>query len=125
LSRHLGEFFDKYLVSEALVWKLLLYYKSDTGKRQSQKSRTKKKQFKPFQWTEVKAALKHFAIERKEADWLKDIFSGGEGIRDEKSPRQLRNGYVHSISQHDLREIKERWYDLEVSMNRWLRLFSV
>ena len=104
----LGAFFDQYLISEALARKLQLYYQSDTGKSASEN----------IQLKQLNAAIQYFNINFSETD-ARALFLGGEGKNENKSARQLRNGYVHSLSQTD-REAIERNIK---TLNKLLRNF--
>jgi len=89
-----GEFISLYLLNEVFAKKLQNYYRIDNKKPELDKIQTQV----------LTASLKHFSLIFNESD-LKLIFKGGEGIVGKKSARQLRNGYLHSLSTTDKQEI--------------------
>lgn len=91
----LGAFLDLYFVAEVLARKVTSFYQDDTKKPSSDK----------IQVQQLSAAIRHFGITFPESD-IKTLFLGGEGLRGSKSARQLRNGYVHSLSVEDRAEIE-------------------
>lgn len=93
----LGEFIDRYFVAETVARKLSLYYQEDDNKTKSDR----------LQVQQLRAALSHFSIVFSEQD-VQALFAGGDGKRNTKSARQLRNGYVHSLSSGDRKEIEEK-----------------
>lgn len=54
-------------------------------------------------------------------DGLLFIFKGGEGKRGNKSARQLRNGYLHQLSESDRLEIIDKHPVFAEKMNRLLK----
>jgi hypothetical protein len=92
----LGAFLDRYLVAEALARKVVSYYQDDTKKPSSN----------AIQVQQLSAAIRHFGIIFSESD-TRTLFFGGEGLRGKKSARQLRNGYIHSLSAEDRVEIEQ------------------
>lgn len=52
------------------------------------------------------------------------IFKGDRGLRGQKSCRQLRNGYLHSLSNDDKLEIETRYTELEDYMKDWSTIFA-
>jgi hypothetical protein len=91
----LGAFLDRYFVAEVVARKVTAFYQDDTKKQCSDK----------VQIQQLGAAILHFGIIFPESD-LRTLFLGGEGLRGNKSARQLRNGYVHSLSVEDRSEIE-------------------
>lgn len=92
-----GQFLDVYLVSEVLIRRLIHYYVKDTSKIET----------KTFNIKQLKLALAHFDIPFIESK-INLLFGGGEGKRGEKTARQLRNGYIHSLSTMDYDEILKK-----------------
>ena len=90
-----GEFISVYIQSEVFAKKLQNYYRTDSKKTGKDE----------LQIQTLKAALRHFNISIPEAD-ISNLFIGGLGIRGSKSARQLRNGYLHSLSTEDKTEIE-------------------
>jgi hypothetical protein len=93
----LGMFLDRYFVAEVLARKILSFYQDDTGKTHSDK----------VQLQQLIAAISYFGIAASNID-IRTMFLGGDGRRATKSARQLRNGYVHSLSSADRNEIEDR-----------------
>jgi hypothetical protein len=48
----------------------------------------------------------------------------GEGKRGAKTCRQLRNGYLHSLSKKDKEEINSRFGELKGYMEKWINLLK-
>lgn len=89
-----GKFIGVYMQSEVFARKLQRYYYSDTNKNGGDE----------LNIHTLKAALKHFHLDISESD-IAVLFRGGSGVRGSKSARQLRNGYLHSLSDEDKNEI--------------------
>lgn len=64
-------------------------------------------------------ALEHFGL-HLEKDKLLFLFKGGEGKKGQKSARQLRNGYLHQLSEADKSEIIDKHSMLIAEMKRLL-----
>lgn len=89
-----GEFISLYIQSEIFAKKLQYYYRTDmkkTGKDE-------------LNISTLKAALKHFNLNTPDSD-ISDLFRGGLRKRGQKSARQLRNCYLHTLSVDDKKEI--------------------
>lgn len=111
----LGCFFDLFLVCEATARKLISYYKNENSKSENQF----------YSITEVRFALNFFSISvMANDDFVKYIFKSGNGLRGKKTCRQLRNDYIHNLSQFDRAEIESRNKDLIENMNKWIQLFQ-
>jgi len=95
----LGSFLDAYFVAEALAKKIQQFYQNDKNRPDSDKVETK----------QLAAAHRHFSIPMNEDD-IRSTFAGGPGTRGSKSARQLRNGYVHSLSPNDREEIEKNFH---------------
>lgn len=106
----LGEFVDLYLQCELLARKLIQYYKKDKDLSYSEND---------FNIADLKRALRHFRIFFSFDD-IQILFTGGKGKRNNKSARQLRNGFFHSLSAADKKEILEKGYFLCTVMNRFV-----
>jgi hypothetical protein len=65
-------------------------------------------------------ALEHFGLPLDQ-DILLSIFKGAEGKRGSKSARQLRNGYLHQLSEPDKLEIIDKHSLLVKEMKRFLK----
>lgn len=105
----LGMFFDHFLVSEALARKILMFYQDDTDKPRSEN----------IQVHQLIAAQKHFSIPFAETE-TKKIFLGGTGLRGSKSARQLRNGYIHSLSSPDRIEIESKSIEFSTLLGQFI-----
>lgn len=93
-----GTFIDNYIVCEATATKLVQFYKTD-------------KKFKssgPLRKDDIHDALVHFGIQINKLD-VGAVFTGGSGKKGTKSARQLRNGFLHSISESDRIEIEAKY----------------
>ena len=102
-----GLFLDNWLICEVLAKRLIMYHK--------QKKET------PNRWnyTQVSSALKYFGIDYDDQK-VEPAFKGGsKGKRGNKSARQLRNGYLHSLSENDKTEIETRSKELNVLLTYW------
>lgn len=106
-----GEFIDIYLQCEVMSRKLQSYYRSDTDKTGNN----------DLQIQVLEASLKHFSMDYKSID-INILFKGGVGARGNKSARQLRNGYLHSLSAEDKNEIIENASIFKLNMERFLLL---
>jgi hypothetical protein len=113
----LGEFFDKYLLCEALARKIIEY------KRNYSKKQGKSDKFETLNYTSIESALKFYKY-NSYINIIVKIFKSGDGIRDEKTPRQLRNGYFHNLSEEDRKEIETRSNDLISLMNDFINQFK-
>ena len=105
----LGAFLDLYFVAEVVARKIASFYQDDTNKPRYDK----------IQVLQLGAAIRHFKIIFPESD-IRTLFRGGEGLRGTKSARQLRNGYVHSLSAEDRIEIERRAPVLKDMLNRFI-----
>lgn len=90
----IGEFIGICIQSEVFARKLQHYYRTDTRNKGKDELRI----------DVLSKALEHFNIFHSE-DGLSDLFAGGKGYRGRKTARQLRNGYLHSLSPEDRKEI--------------------
>ena len=104
-----GEFIGLYLRCELFAIRLQHYYQTD---KQYKKGR--------LNTDMLSQALDHFDIPYDQ-DTLLSIFKGAEGKRGSKSARQLRNGYLHQLSEPDRLEIIEKHSTLKKEMNRVLK----
>lgn len=106
----LGAFLDRYFVAEVLARKVMSFYQDDTMKPGSDK----------IQVQQLSAAIGYFGIIFQESD-IRTLFLGGKGLRGSKSARQLRNGYVHSLSAEDRVEIERMTPLLKDMLNRFIK----
>ena len=107
-----GAFFDLWLICEVLAKKHIMYHK--------------KLQNPPTTWryTELTAALDSFMISF-DKEKVKPAFEGGnKGKRGRKTARQLRNGYIHTLSSNDRKEIELRFDYLERLLTYWKEKLS-
>lgn len=110
-SSTVGQFLERYLVSEAVARQLIA---NKTGKPCPQK----------LNFTSIQSAAKHFPLTLFiHPQLIENIFRSGNGHRNSKTPRQLRNSIVHSLSKEDCVEIRVRHNDLMALMQRWLKHF--
>jgi hypothetical protein len=108
-----GIFIGLYLQSEVFAKKLQRYYRTDVKKNGRDE----------LNIAVLKAAINHFKLNFNESD-LPLLFKGGPGKQSEKSARQLRNGYLHSLSQNDKTEIlaKAEWFSSRLQFFLKLRV---
>jgi hypothetical protein len=106
-----GMFIGLYLQSEVFARKLQSYYRTDTGKNDDGK----------LNISVLKAAVRHFKLSFKE-EFIDQVFTGGTGTRGGKSARQLRNGYLHSLSTEDKNEITQNEKRLSVRLSEFLSI---
>jgi len=108
-----GLFIDHYLMCEVKAKKLINYY---TDKKFTPKG-------SGYNWTTIYASLKHFNIITLSKLEIEKAFKGAEGKRGNKSARQLRNGYLHSLSQSDKSEIIASGRELNIIMVKFLNSY--
>ncbi|GIU45161.1 hypothetical protein [Shewanella algidipiscicola] len=106
-----GTFIGLYLQSEVFAKKLQRYYRTDTNKNSKDE----------LNITALKAALDHFKLDFSDAD-LPKLFKGGPGKQNEKSARQLRNGYLHSLSSNDKKEIQKKASKFNSELRKFLSI---
>jgi hypothetical protein len=107
-----GVFFDLWLVCEVLAKKYIMYHK------QLEKPPIR------WQYPELTAALNAFSVSYA-SEKVKPVFkSGNDGKRGGKTARQLRNGYIHSLSVNDRKEIETRNGELVSLLNYWKNKLS-
>ena len=104
-----GEFIGLYLRCELFATRMQHYYQTD-------------KQYNKCKLNNVslEKALEHFGI-HVEKHKLLSLFKGAEGKRGKKSARQLRNGYLHQLSEADRLEIIDKHSLLTTEMKRILK----
>lgn len=105
----LGQFLDRYFVAESLATRLQNYYRADTGQRDADK----------IQISQLVAAHHRFSLHFTD-DQARELFLGGSGKQGTKSARQLRNGYVHSLSSADRFEIESRSLVLVADLDAYI-----
>lgn len=105
-----GKFIGHYLRCEVFATKLQTFYQTDKEYKQT-----------GLNTRSLAEAFTHFNIHIDNAVLL-SIFQGGEGKRGHKSARQLRNGYLHSLSHSDREEIELNGFQLINEMVRVLQL---
>lgn len=105
-----GEFVSVYLRAELLALKLQHYYQTDMQNKQTS-----------LNITALRRAIKHFNLHFSEEKILL-IFRGGKGKRGNKSAKQLRNGYLHRLSEADKKEIVCNGKSLIKEMAKLLKL---
>ena len=106
------DFCALYMTCEATARKLIKYYKDANGLPVKQN----------FSILEVNAAVRHFGLTINQPI-IDKIFKSGDGIRNSKTCRQLRNSFFHTLQKEDRQEIIDRFVDLKSDMDTWLNLF--
>lgn len=104
-----GEFVSAYLRAEVFATRVIDFYRADRNLKG-----------KGLQVDVLESATEHFgmAVGRQT---IRVLFSGGEGKRGAKSARQLRNGYLHTLSAEDRREILASATSLTSRLNSFMR----
>jgi len=105
-------FLDRYIDCESTARKIVKFYKKDRYHKTLEQEHINVR--------EVASAAKHFGFPMAAGD-VYALFRGGRGIRGEKTPRQLRNAYVHAKKESDALEILEDIDAHNALMQRWLR----
>lgn len=108
----LGNFISLYIDSEATAKKYVQYYKKDKKQKSTDK-------FESLKYSEVEKAVKYFGL-NIDNKLIAQIFKSSNGKRNKKTPRQLRNGIIHSKSSKDIEEIEQRFDELSKLMEMWL-----
>jgi hypothetical protein len=106
----LGEFFDLYLVCEATA-KKLIYYNTGSDLLNS------------YRVDMIESSAILFFPNKAGNIPINEIFKSGEGIRGNKTCRQLRNAYIHNLSVQDRAEIEAHFVQLKYNMEQWINLF--
>lgn len=106
---NVGEFIGLYMRCELYATRLQHYYQTD---KQNKKGGLKTDM--------LSNALEHFGIPLDKEQVL-FLFQGGKGKRGKKSARQLRNGYIHELSDADRSEITNKHSIFVKEMNRFLK----
>lgn len=106
----LGDFFNCYLICEVIARRLVRYYYQ--------------KDKKVLSLSNIKTAFKTYFPSEIDKIEIDKIFKGNKGKKNQKSCRQLRNGYLHSLSSSDKLEIETRYEVLEEYMKKWINLFK-
>lgn len=127
----LAVFLSTYLLCEALANKLIEYFETDNQSMNVKPKKIKclsygaenecskkKNQFKPLDVGKIKKALIHFSLDFPCND-TDTIFKSGKGKVGERTARQLRNEYMHSLSLSARKEIAERTPELLNFMSRF------
>lgn len=108
---NVGRFFDLYLLCEATARKLV-YYKT-------------RKNSQILNIDSIKSTINLFFPNKTANIPIENIFgSAVKRKRNDKTCRQLRNSYIHSLSKEDRNEIDRRINTLEQDMQKWLSLFE-
>ena len=126
----LFDFLSTYILCEALASKIIEYWATDLppksvrpGKlvacsecgaeieRAVSRNKSSGNGFKTLDVGNLKKALIHFEINLP-AESTDSIYKSGKGIVKQRTARQLRNGYAHSLSSSAKEEINERSREL-------------
>ena len=108
----LVKFISLYIDSEATAKKYVQYYKKDKKQKITGG-------FESLNYSDVQKAVKYFSL-NIDNKLIAQIFESGKGNRNKKTPRQLRNGIIHSKSSKDIEEIEQRFDELSKLMEIWL-----
>lgn len=107
-----GTFIDLWLVCEVLAKKYIMYHKQLSES--------------PYTWkyTQLTAALKSFSVPYDSEKVIPAFKSGHNGRRGSKTARQLRNGFLHTLSANDRKEIEARNGELATLLRYWKKKLS-
>ena len=108
----LGTFFDLWLVCEVLAKKHIMYHKQLSEL--------------PVNWsyTQLTAALKNFSVPYDVVNVKPTFQSGHKGKRGSKTARQLRNGFIHTLSTNDRKEIENQHGELVANLTSWKKVLG-
>lgn len=108
-NKKLMHFLSLYIDSEFLAQKTVSYKRAEHNK----------KDFSSLNYLELIKSLKLFNISVPKK-LVKQKFKSGDGLRNHKTPRQLRNGLMHEKSISDIHEIIDRYEELTKYLSTWL-----
>lgn len=106
-----GKFIDAWIVAEAIAKRLITY-------------RTLKDVGITWKSTDVEASVKHFGFSIPTHLMTKKIFSGGPGRKSDRTPRQLRNAFLHSISKETLEEMNSKGEEFSKLLVEWQQIVT-
>lgn len=106
-----GQFIDTWIVSETVAKRLISY-------------RTQKDVGEKWKWTEVESSVKHFELSMPDHLSTKKIFAGGPGRSIDRTPRQLRNAFLHGISDEILNEMNGKGERFSELLGEWLHIVT-
>lgn len=99
-----------YLQSDLFATRLQHYYQTDMGYKKTK-----------LNTASLNGALQHFGMHAS-AEIVLMLFQGGEGKRGNKSAKQLRNGYLHQLSEADRNEIISKAPLLIKEMKKFIKM---
>jgi hypothetical protein len=105
-----GEFIGLYLRCELFATRLQNYYQVDMQCQET-----------GLNTASLIKAFKHFGLHIQDQKVL-GLFKGGSGKIGEKSARQLRNGYLHELTESDRNEIISNGPILITEMRKLLKM---
>lgn len=108
-STKVGKFIERYIICEAIA-----------------RNQISRKIGRPcphtLNFTQIQAAVRYYGLgDRIAPQLIESIFRGGDGTKGARTPRQLRNGLIHGLSEAHRGEVEMRHDSLMSLMNRWLR----
>lgn len=109
-NKKVTHFISLYIDSEFLAQRIVSYKRGYENKND----------FLALNYQELAKSLKLFKFSVSAA-LIKEIFKSGNGLRNQKTPRQLRNGLMHEKSIRDIVEIEARYDELIGYMNQWVK----
>ncbi len=134
----LSSFLSSYLLCEALANRLVEYYELDVGAECMAKEKStlnnrkpeippakdsKKNQFKTLRVPTIRKSINHFALHFASAD-LNSLFKSSNNPGENRTARQLRNSYIHSLSSNAHDEICSRIQEFLDTMGRFIEILS-
>jgi len=105
------EFLETYIDCEITAHKIVRFYKRDKYNKTDSSV--------ILHVRNIINAAAHFNLSISSAD-VRALFAGGKGKRGVKTPRQLRNGYLHAKAAQDALELERRADTLFRIMRTWL-----
>jgi hypothetical protein len=130
----LSDFVSAYLLCEALANKLIEYLETDDPPRKAASKKIKcsncgaenecsvrnksNNRFKTLDVRNIRKAVTHFSLGIS-IDDVDAVFTSGNGKAGQRTPRQLRNEYAHSLSSGSQKEIAQRSSELLGLMMRF------
>ena len=105
-------FLSLYFDCESTAIKYVLYYKLDKKIKISGS-------YESLNFKDIEKAATYFDLKLKDG-LIKEIFEGSDGIRGNKTPRQLRNKITHTKSTKDIEEVEQRFEELIKLMQVWI-----
>jgi hypothetical protein len=105
-----GQFIELYLQCDVFATKIQHFYQTDKGLKK-----------RSLNTLSLSKALDHFNLHFDQSFVIR-LFQGGSGKRGGKSAKQLRNGYLHELSEADKNEIISNNDEFISVMEKFIKL---